>query len=146
MCSNVVNPVLCRTCLQLCLHWRLSKRKCETNNMMEYVSIWQGNAVGHNKVSLWHLACACPERTAVVLQCHILEPHYGDLITNIVTVLLSYFLFILSPSAGHTNRIFAQDSHLQTGLARRQLFFLTSFCCITVAVEFPRSLPFPKVS
>lgn len=26
-------------CLQLCLHWRLSKRKCETNNMMEYVSI-----------------------------------------------------------------------------------------------------------
>uniref|UniRef100_A0A8D2EWS1 Golgin subfamily A member 7/ERF4 domain-containing protein n=1 Tax=Theropithecus gelada TaxID=9565 RepID=A0A8D2EWS1_THEGE len=21
----------------LCLHWRLSKRKCETNNMMEYV-------------------------------------------------------------------------------------------------------------
>lgn len=25
-------------CLQLCLHWKLSKRKCETNNMMEYVS------------------------------------------------------------------------------------------------------------
>lgn len=24
---------------QLCLHWKLSKRKCETNNMMEYVSI-----------------------------------------------------------------------------------------------------------
>ncbi|CAI5680156.1 unnamed protein product [Oreochromis niloticus] len=24
---------------KLCLHWRLSKRKCETNNMMEYVSI-----------------------------------------------------------------------------------------------------------
>ncbi|XP_035293233.1 cysteine-rich hydrophobic domain-containing protein 2 isoform X1 [Cricetulus griseus] len=23
---------------KLCLHWRLSKRKCETNNMMEYVS------------------------------------------------------------------------------------------------------------
>uniref|UniRef100_A0AAQ4P2N7 Cysteine-rich hydrophobic domain 2 n=1 Tax=Gasterosteus aculeatus aculeatus TaxID=481459 RepID=A0AAQ4P2N7_GASAC len=22
---------------KLCLHWRLSKRKCETNNMMEYV-------------------------------------------------------------------------------------------------------------
>uniref|UniRef100_H3DQ64 Uncharacterized protein n=1 Tax=Tetraodon nigroviridis TaxID=99883 RepID=H3DQ64_TETNG len=21
----------------MCLHWRLSKRKCETNNMMEYV-------------------------------------------------------------------------------------------------------------
>uniref|UniRef100_A0A8C6P0Y2 Cysteine rich hydrophobic domain 2 n=1 Tax=Nothobranchius furzeri TaxID=105023 RepID=A0A8C6P0Y2_NOTFU len=24
---------------KLCLHWKLSKRKCETNNMMEYVSI-----------------------------------------------------------------------------------------------------------
>ncbi|KAH0616196.1 hypothetical protein JD844_027139 [Phrynosoma platyrhinos] len=23
---------------KLCLHWRLSKRKCESNNMMEYVS------------------------------------------------------------------------------------------------------------
>ncbi|KAF2977576.1 hypothetical protein EK904_000329 [Melospiza melodia maxima] len=22
---------------KLCLHWRLSKRKCETNNMMEYL-------------------------------------------------------------------------------------------------------------
>ncbi|XP_023780996.1 cysteine-rich hydrophobic domain-containing protein 2 isoform X1 [Cyanistes caeruleus] len=22
---------------KLCLHWRLSKRKCETNNMMEYI-------------------------------------------------------------------------------------------------------------
>ncbi|CAL8236827.1 unnamed protein product [Arctogadus glacialis] len=22
---------------KLCLHWRLSKRKCESNNMMEYV-------------------------------------------------------------------------------------------------------------
>lgn len=42
--------------LQLCLHWKLSKRKCETNNMMEYVSklsgyyfgsmcVWGGNCL-----------------------------------------------------------------------------------------------------
>uniref|UniRef100_A0A8C8APW2 Cysteine rich hydrophobic domain 2 n=1 Tax=Otus sunia TaxID=257818 RepID=A0A8C8APW2_9STRI len=29
-------PVICLS-KRLCLHWRLSKRKCETNNMMEYV-------------------------------------------------------------------------------------------------------------
>uniref|UniRef100_A0A3Q3IL73 Golgin subfamily A member 7/ERF4 domain-containing protein n=1 Tax=Monopterus albus TaxID=43700 RepID=A0A3Q3IL73_MONAL len=29
-------PVICLS-KRLCLHWRLSKRKCETNNMMEFV-------------------------------------------------------------------------------------------------------------
>lgn len=34
----IIIAVLLYAFLQLCLHWRLSKRKCETNNMMEYVS------------------------------------------------------------------------------------------------------------
>uniref|UniRef100_A0A8C7ZME5 Cysteine-rich hydrophobic domain 2 n=1 Tax=Oryzias sinensis TaxID=183150 RepID=A0A8C7ZME5_9TELE len=34
LCSS---DFLCWLCLQLCLHWKLSKRKCETNNMMEFV-------------------------------------------------------------------------------------------------------------
>uniref|UniRef100_A0A3B4YNS6 Cysteine-rich hydrophobic domain 2 n=1 Tax=Seriola lalandi dorsalis TaxID=1841481 RepID=A0A3B4YNS6_SERLL len=36
-CNKLLEWENSRLYHKLCLHWRLSKRKCETNNMMEYV-------------------------------------------------------------------------------------------------------------
>lgn len=38
--EHSLTPVLYNS-HQLGLHWKLSRRKCESNNMMEYVSIYQ---------------------------------------------------------------------------------------------------------
>ncbi|TRY88972.1 hypothetical protein DNTS_013344 [Danionella cerebrum] len=88
---------------KLCLHWRLSKRKCETNNMMEYVSHMQ-----NTKDSLKCLPAR--ETNSSPLSIVILASnHCGGRRDTCEARCMAV--------RGDPNRVFAQDSNLPAGLA-----------------------------
>uniref|UniRef100_A0A8C3K865 Cysteine rich hydrophobic domain 1 n=1 Tax=Calidris pygmaea TaxID=425635 RepID=A0A8C3K865_9CHAR len=57
-------PVICLN-KRLGLHWKLSKRKCETSNMMEYVSITSGIYLVFNITMIFI------EKILNLLDCHL---------------------------------------------------------------------------
>lgn len=63
--SYIIFVITMAICLQLCLHWRLSKRKCETNNMMEYVSICYPMGLGSACVHVCMCDGGIPRRDGI---------------------------------------------------------------------------------